>query len=161
MEETELLHDKLRHITVRLENIRENLRGLGAHPSFIVEHLLQCDVADYQRYIEKMGVRIEQISLAIEQLRKYDIDLCCKCDLYYFSKKHGVVTSNPLAILCKNSWYDGEEVTPDIEMVVPKLLIPELDDAIERSDLEASMRITNIIKRTLEKIQSSKGDKNG
>lgn len=153
-------HRKLYEIVRGIDNLRMLLSEMGGSPTFIIDNLLRCEAEYTEDYIKNMSLRIERMSLAVDQLNKYDIDLSHSGYLYYFSKEGHLVSITITALLAKDSDYDGEDIVVDLSAVIPEILTPELYDAAKRSDWEASKRINEIIAYVLTLLDKQKENSN-
>lgn len=152
----EVLHNRLYEIVRGIDNLRMLLFEMGASPAFIVENLLRCDADSTEGYIDEMALRIERMRLAIDQLSEHDVDLSHSGYLYYFSREGKFIAITIVALLAKDSDYDGECIAVDLSSVIPEILTPELYDAAKRSDLEASKRINETIAYVLTLLDKQK-----
>ena len=150
-------HRKLYEIVRGVDNLRMILFELGASPAFIIDNLLRCDAEYTEDYIKEMSLRVERLSLAVDQLNKHDIDLS---HLYYFSKEGHFISITVEALLANDSDYDGEDIVVDLSAVIPEILTPELHDATKRSDWEASKRINEVIAYVLTLLDKQKENSN-
>lgn len=153
-------HRKLYAIVRGIDNLRMILFELGASPAFIIDNLLRCDAEYTEDYIKEMSLRIERLSLAVDQLNKHDIDLSHSGYLYYFSKEEHFISITVEALLANDSDYDGEDIVVDLSAVIPEILTPELHDATKRSDWEASKRINEVIAYVLTLLDKQKENSN-
>lgn len=153
-------HRKLYEIVRGVDNLRMILFELGASPAFIIDNLLRCDAEYTEDYIKEMSLRVERLSLAVDQLNKHDIDLSHIGYLYYFSKEGHFIAITVEALLANDSDYDGEDIVVDLSAVIPEILTPELHDAVKRSDWEASKRINEAIAYVLTLLDKQKENSN-
>lgn len=160
IDEKEEQHRKLYAIVRGIDNLRMVLFELGASPAFIIDNLLRCDAEYTEDYIKEMSLRIERLSLAVDQLNKHDVNLSHSGYLYYFSKEGHFISITVTALLANDSDYDGEDIVVDLSAVIPEILTPELHDAAKRSDWEASKRINGAIAYVLTLLDKQKDGEN-
>lgn len=160
IDEKEEQHRKLYAIVRGIDNLRMILFELGASPAFIIDNLLRCDAEYTEDYIKEMSLRIERLSLAVDQLNEHDVDLSHVGYLYYFSREGHFISITVTALLANDSDYDGEDIVVDLSAVIPEILTPELHDAAKRSDWEASKRINAAIAYVLTLLDKQKENSN-
>ena len=132
------------------------LLNINASSSFIAENLLGCAIEDVEEFIDCNRDINERLYLGIEQLKKLDLDMTYNCNLYFFSREKGIVTTTPRLILRIDSFYEGEDVVADLEQVIPELLLPLLYDSVKSSDFTLSQRINEAITHVLKLLNNSK-----
>nr|DAR38901.1 MAG TPA: hypothetical protein [Caudoviricetes sp.] len=157
MEEVECqLKTQLINLARDNAEICADLLNIQASPQIIAENIFGCSVEEIEDFIASKRLNNERLSLAIEQLEKLDIDAAYNCNLHFFSREKGLVTTTPRLILRIDSFYEGEDVVADLEQVIPELLLPLLYDAVKSSDFALSQRINEAIAHVLKLLANSK-----
>lgn len=149
---------KMQLINLARDNAKicADLLNIQASPQNIAENIFGCSVEEIEDFIASKRLNNERLRLAIEQLEKLDMDAAYNCNLYFFSREKGLVTTTPRLILCIGSLYEGEDVVADLEQVIPELLLPLLYDSVKSSDFTLSQRINEAITHVLKLLNNSK-----
>lgn len=152
----------LRNIAAANLSLCDQLISLNASPTMIAQNALGGfieDVETVEEYVNRITTENERLKLGIARLKWLEVDMTDKCNVYFFSKIRGVVTTNPLELLDIDSIYDGEHVVADIEQIIPELLLPALRDSLKTSDIDMCMRINDSIAEVLTMLDIQKDGK--
>lgn len=152
----------LRNIAAANLSLCDQLISLNASPTMIAQNALGgfiVDVETVEEYVNRITTENERLKLGIARLKWLEVDMTDKCNVYFFSKIRGVVTTNPQKLLDIDSIYDGEYVVADIEQIIPELLLPALRDSLKTSDINTCMRINDSIAEVLTMLDIQKDGK--
>lgn len=152
----------LRNIAAANLSLCDQLISLNASPTMIAQNALGgfiVDVETVEEYVNRITTENERLKLGMARLKWLDVNMTDKCNVYFFSKIRGVVTTNPQKLLDIDSIYDGEHVVADIEQIIPELLLPALRDSLKTSDIDMCMRINDSIAEVLTMLDIQKDGK--